>query len=147
MNFALPWVQQTADSVKGSRFARSIPANEALKLKVVDLLASDLNDLLLKIDGKTVEKPWGTIKLSTKGAKINFIEMGFRQRFLSALSNPNLAYILMMIGISVPIVLAPICPDSCQQHILRLYCQFRTTVKSYFPLLRPRKYGFSSFAA
>jgi membrane-bound serine protease (ClpP class) len=77
----------------------SIPANEALKLKVIDLIANDLNDLLQKIDGKTIEKPWGAIKLSTKGAKVNFIEMGFRQRFLSALSNPNLAYILMMIGL------------------------------------------------
>jgi membrane-bound serine protease (ClpP class) len=77
----------------------SIPANEALKLKVIDLIANDLNDLLQKIDGKTVEKPLGAVKLSTKGAKVNFIEMGFRQRFLAALSNPNLAYILMMIGL------------------------------------------------
>jgi membrane-bound serine protease (ClpP class) len=107
LNDAVAYVTSIAEKKKRNvqvsvRFVKesvSIPANEALKFKVVDLIASDLNDLLQKIDGKTVEKPWGAIKLSTKGAKINFIEMGFRQRFLSALSNPNLAYILMMIGL------------------------------------------------
>jgi len=107
LNDAVAYVTSIAEKKKRNvqvavRFVKesvSIPANEALKLKVIDLIASDLNDLLQKIDGKTIEKPWGAIKLSTKGAKINFIEMGFRQRFLSALSNPNLAYILMMIGL------------------------------------------------
>ena len=107
LNDAVAYVTSIAEKKKRNvqvavRFVKesvSIPANEALKLKVIDLIASDLNDLLQKIDGKTIEKPLGTIKLSTKGAKVNFIEMGFRQRFLSALSNPNLAYILMMIGL------------------------------------------------
>jgi len=107
LNDAVAYVTSIAEKKKRNaqvavRFVKesvSIPANEALKLKVIDLIASDLNDLLQKIDGKTIEKPWGAIKLSTKGAKINFIEMGFRQRFLAALSNPNLAYILMMIGL------------------------------------------------
>jgi membrane-bound serine protease (ClpP class) len=107
LNDAVAYVTSIAEKKKRNvqvvvRFVKesvSIPANEALKLKVIDFIANDLNDLLQKIDGKTIEKPWGAIKLSTKGAKINFIEMGFRQRFLSALSNPNLAYILMMIGL------------------------------------------------
>ena len=107
LNDAVAYVTSIAEKKKRNvqvavRFVKesvSIPANEALKLKVIDLIASNLNDLLQKIDGKTIEKPLGTIKLSTKGAKVNFIEMGFRQRFLSALSNPNLAYILMMIGL------------------------------------------------
>jgi membrane-bound serine protease (ClpP class) len=107
LNDAVAYVTSIAEKKKRNvqvavRFVKesvSIPANEALKLKVIDLIASDLNDLLQKIDGKTIEKPLGTIKLSTKGANVNFIEMGFRQRFLSALSNPNLAYILMMIGL------------------------------------------------
>jgi membrane-bound serine protease (ClpP class) len=107
LNDAVAYITSIADKKKRNvqvavRFVKesvSIPANEALKLKVIDLIANDLNDLLSKIDGKTVEKPWGNIKLSTKGAKINIIEMGFRQRFLAALSNPNIAYILMMIGL------------------------------------------------
>jgi len=107
LNDAVAYLTSLAEKKKRNvqvavRFVKesvSIPANEALKLKVIDLIANDLNDLLQKIDGKTVEKAVGSIKLSTKGAKINYIEMGFRQRFLSALSNPNLAYILMMIGL------------------------------------------------
>jgi membrane-bound serine protease (ClpP class) len=86
-------------AVRAVRDSVSIPETEALKLKVIDLIAKDLNDLLEKIDGKTVEKPKGVIKLATKGLKIQELEMGFRQRFLATLSNPNIAYILMMIGL------------------------------------------------
>jgi len=85
-------------AVRAVRDSVSIPETEALKLKVIDLIAKDLNELLEKADGKTVEKPKGAIKLATKGLKIQELEMGFRQRFLATLSNPNLAYILMMIG-------------------------------------------------
>jgi membrane-bound serine protease (ClpP class) len=77
----------------------SIPESEALKLKVIDLTADDLNDLLAKINGRTVEKAGRTFKLATKGAGIRFLEMSFRDRFLATLSNPNIAYILMMIGL------------------------------------------------
>lgn len=86
-------------AVRAVRESVSIPETEALKLKVIDLIAKDLNDLLEKIDGRTVEKPKGAIKLATKGIKTREIEMGFRQRFLATLSNPNIAYILMMIGL------------------------------------------------
>ena len=86
-------------AVRAVRDSVSIPETEALKLKVIDLIAKDLNELLEKIDGKTVEKPKGAIKLAVKGLKIKELEMGFRQRFLATLSNPNIAYILMMIGL------------------------------------------------
>jgi membrane-bound serine protease (ClpP class) len=86
-------------AVRAVRDSVSIPETEALKLKVIDLIAKDLNELLEKIDGKTVEKPKGAIQLATKGLKIKELEMGFRQRFLATLSNPNIAYILMMIGL------------------------------------------------
>ena len=86
-------------AVRAVRDSVSIPETEALKLKVIDLIAKDLNELLEKIDGKTLEKPKGAIKLATKGLKIQELEMGFRQRFLATLSNPNIAYILMMIGL------------------------------------------------
>ncbi|MBM4330087.1 MAG: nodulation protein NfeD [Deltaproteobacteria bacterium] len=77
----------------------SIPETEALKKKIIDLVAKDLDHLLKKIDGQTVEKAGRTIKLATKGAEINILEMGFRERLLAVLSNPNIAYILMMIGL------------------------------------------------
>jgi len=86
-------------AVRAVKESVSIPETEALKIKVIDLIAKDLNELLEKIDGKTVDKPKGVIKLSTKGLKIREMEMGFRQRFLATLSNPNIAYILMMIGL------------------------------------------------
>ncbi|MBI5968741.1 MAG: nodulation protein NfeD [Deltaproteobacteria bacterium] len=86
-------------AVRAVKESVSIPETEALKIKVIDLIAKDINDLLEKIDGKTVEKPRGKIKLAVKGLKINTMEMDFRQRVLAALSNPNIAYILMMIGL------------------------------------------------
>jgi membrane-bound serine protease (ClpP class) len=86
-------------AVRAVKESVSIPETEALKIKVIDLIAKDINELLEKIDGKTVEKPKGAIKLATKGMKIREIEMGFRQRFLATMSNPNIAYILMMIGL------------------------------------------------
>ncbi len=89
-------VQQAVRFVKDSV---SITASEALRLKMIDLMPADLNELLTKIDGKTIEKGGRTFKLATKGAKINMIEMGIRQRILAALSNPNISYILMMIGL------------------------------------------------
>ncbi len=86
-------------AVQAVRESVSITETEALKIKIIDLIAKNMDDLLTKIDGRTVEKAGHTFKLSTKGAKINYLEMGFRDRFLATLSNPNIAYILMMIGL------------------------------------------------
>ncbi len=89
-------VKQAVRFVKDSV---SIPASEALKLKMIDFMPTTLEELLNQIDGKTFEKNGRTMKLATKGAKINMVEMGIRQRILAALSNPNISYILMMIGL------------------------------------------------
>jgi len=107
VNDAVAYIQSIAEkkgrnvkwAAQAVRESVSIPEKEALRIKIIDLIAKDLNDLLEKIDGKTVEKPRGTIKLATKGLRTNVMEMGFRQRFLAVLSNPNIAYILMMIGL------------------------------------------------
>ncbi len=107
VNDAVAYIQSIAEkrgrnvkwAAQAVRESVSIRETEALRLKVIDLIAKDLNDLLEKIHGKTVEKPRGEIKLATKGLKTNFLEMGFRERFLAVLSNPNIAYILMMIGL------------------------------------------------
>jgi len=108
VNDAVAYIQSIAEkkgrnvkwAAQAVRESVSIPEKEALKIKVVDLIAKDLKDLLEKIDGLTVEKPRGKIKLATKGLQTNVLEMGFRQRFLAVLSNPNIAYILMMIGMA-----------------------------------------------
>lgn len=85
-------------AAKAVRESVSITETEALKIKIIDLIAKDVDDLLAKIDGKTVEKSRRTLKLATKGLKTKQVEMGFRESFLAVLSNPNIAYILMMIG-------------------------------------------------
>jgi len=108
VNDAVAYIQSIAEkkgrNVKWAeqavRESVSITEKEALKIKIIDLIAKDMTDLLEKIDGKTIEKSRGKIKLATKGLKTNVMEMGFRQRFLAVLSNPNIAYILMMIGLA-----------------------------------------------
>lgn len=107
VNDAVAYIQSIAEkrgrnvkwAAQAVRESVSIRETEALRIKVIDLIAKDLNDLLDKVHGKTIEKPRGEIKLATKGLKTNFLEMGFRERFLAVLSNPNIAYILMMIGL------------------------------------------------
>ncbi|MFH1625429.1 MAG: nodulation protein NfeD [Pseudomonadota bacterium] len=77
----------------------SITEKEALSLKVIDLIAPDIETLLDEIDGKTVTTGAGTVTLHTKGAEPVFITMGTRRNILNVLSNPNIAYILMMLGL------------------------------------------------
>jgi membrane-bound serine protease (ClpP class) len=77
----------------------SITAHEALKNNVVDFVAEDVRELLTKMDGKTVETRTGKKTLNTKNKKVTEVEMPFKFKFLSYISDPNVAYILMMIGL------------------------------------------------
>jgi len=85
-----------AKSVKESA---SITATDAVEKNVADLVAASIDELLEKIDGKKVETKKGKIVLKTKGKKAAEIAMPFKYKFLSYISDPNVAYILMMIGI------------------------------------------------
>ncbi|MBU4140899.1 MAG: nodulation protein NfeD [Candidatus Omnitrophica bacterium] len=76
----------------------SITGKEALKLGVIDMIAKDLDELLAKLDKQTVETVTQKVTLRTKEAQVEFIGLTFRQRFLNNLINPNIAYILMMLG-------------------------------------------------
>ncbi len=84
---------------KAVRESVSITAEEALKLNVVDLMAEDITDLLEKLDGAEVEVMQKTLTVMTKGASLHFMEMSFREKVLQTIADPNLAYILLMIGI------------------------------------------------
>lgn len=84
---------------KAVRESVNITAEEALKLRVIDIVASSRTDLLEKIEGRKVELPAGERTLSIKGAEVVDIEMDLRARILNAISNPNVAYVLMMIGL------------------------------------------------
>src|SRR3989442_14590358 len=89
-------IQWAEDAVRKSV---SISENEALNIGVVDLIANNVDDLLQKIDGKEVETTKGKVVLNTKGAEIIHGEMSWFQKMLAVLSDPNIAYILMMLGI------------------------------------------------
>ncbi|MDL1970201.1 MAG: nodulation protein NfeD [Candidatus Desulfofervidaceae bacterium] len=78
----------------------SLTAKEALKEKVIDLLADSLPDLLQKIDNRKVSLPTGEKILHTKTAKIIEIKGDLRYQILRILSNPNIAYLLMMVGLA-----------------------------------------------
>ena len=78
----------------------SVTAEEALKLRVIDLVAEDLDGLLEKIDGREVKLASGPRVLKTKGAEINRREMGFREKVLITISNPNIAFILFLLGLA-----------------------------------------------
>ncbi|MGB9770450.1 MAG: NfeD family protein [Candidatus Kapaibacteriota bacterium] len=72
---------------------------EALAENVIDLVASSVDSLLILIDGKVITNGNGTRVLKTKDAKVVEYELSFRDKFLDFISNPNVAYILLMIGI------------------------------------------------
>ncbi|MCL5270494.1 MAG: nodulation protein NfeD [bacterium] len=77
----------------------SVTDEEALKEHIVDFIATNLNDLLARLDGRPVKLPTGVITLHTAGARVVSTPMGLRQRFLSVIVNPNVAYLLMMLGV------------------------------------------------
>jgi len=76
----------------------SITEREAARLKVVDFVADSIPDLLTKLDGRTVKTAKGPVTLSTRAAEARPIDVGFRDRVLSVISDPNVAYVLMMLG-------------------------------------------------
>lgn len=91
-NRNLDWAE---DAVRNSV---SITETEAVEKNVVDIIARNDAELLQLIDGKVVEVNGSTQTLHTKNAKIVLEEMSTLSKFLNYLSDPNIAYILMMIG-------------------------------------------------
>ena len=84
---------------KAVREAASLASEDALKEGVIDLLAADLDDLLAQLDGRTVTVLDDERSLETEGARTVTIEPDWRSELLAVLTNPNVAYILMLIGI------------------------------------------------
>jgi membrane-bound serine protease (ClpP class) len=85
---------------KAVRKSESITAEEALKLNVIDFVASDIEKLLAAIDGKEVVVAGNKKKLNTKNAVTNDKKMGTREGILSTISDPNISYILLLIGLA-----------------------------------------------
>jgi membrane-bound serine protease (ClpP class) len=85
---------------KAVRKSESIAAEQALRLNVIDLVAADLDQLLAQLNGREVVIVGVKKVLRTAGGKLNERKMGTRQRILSALSDPNIAYILLLVGLA-----------------------------------------------
>ena len=89
-------VKWAEDAVRKSL---SLSETEALKQKVVDLISPNIEDLLKKINGREIETVIGKKVLNTLDAKISEVEMTLSLKLLTILSDPNIAYILFMIGL------------------------------------------------
>jgi membrane-bound serine protease (ClpP class) len=85
---------------KAIRESVSITADEALKNNVIDIVAKDIDTLLEKIDGHQVTLGTGKVILKTKKVVKIYYRPGLRDRILQTISDPNIAYVFMMIGLA-----------------------------------------------
>ncbi|RMF25216.1 MAG: nodulation protein NfeD, partial [Deltaproteobacteria bacterium] len=112
-NYAVSFVESIAGqrgrnvewAEKAVRESVSVTAREAAELGVVDFVADDLTDLIEKADGRTVEVAGEKVKIDLSkarvegaGAVVVDVEMSFRQKVLNVITDPNIAYLLMMAG-------------------------------------------------
>ena len=86
-------------AVKAVRRSVSVAADEAAKLKVVDLVASSRDELLARVEGRTVEIAGEKRVLKLTPADVRSFDMRFSQRVLAVLGDPNIAYLLMLAGL------------------------------------------------
>lgn len=89
----LAWAEEAV------RKSISITENEALEKKVIDFVAKNMDDLLNQLDGRSIELLNRTVTIRTAGATVEQLEMGWSERILDILSDPNIAYILFMLGV------------------------------------------------
>ena len=78
----------------------SVTAEEALKINVIDIVAKDMDDLLQQLDGRKVTVSTGEVTIRTSNIKEIYYNLSFRDKVLELISNPSMAYILMMIGMA-----------------------------------------------
>lgn len=84
---------------KAVRKGESLSASEALKLDVIDVIAKDVPDLLQQIDGRKVQLQQNELTLNTKKANVVEVDPDWRNQLLAIITDPNIAYILMLVGI------------------------------------------------
>lgn len=81
------------------REAVSLSAEEAAKLKVIDLVAEDVPQLLARLNGRKIEVLGKERALETAGAEVSSYEPDWRTRFLATITDPSIAYVLILLGI------------------------------------------------
>ena len=86
------WAEQAV------RQGANVTASEAVQLKIVDLVAADLQDLLAQASGRTVNVSGGPITLQLADAPLEPAEMTWFEQFMHVISNPTIAYILLGLG-------------------------------------------------
>jgi membrane-bound serine protease (ClpP class) len=77
----------------------SLTAREALEQNVIDFVAEDVDDLLAQLDGHSVRMPWGAKVLETSNVEQIVVDPDWRTNLLAVITSPNIAYILMLVGI------------------------------------------------
>ena len=106
-NYAASMIQSIAEqrgrnadwAVRAVKESIAATAQEALDQKVIDLIADDLNDLMNKMDGMVVQTAAGEIVLHTRRAGLANIDMTLPEQFFHTLVNPNIAFVLLSIGL------------------------------------------------
>lgn len=107
MNDAAAYIRGLADlhgrnadwAEKAVRDAASLSASEALREGVIDVMANDLNDLLQQLDGREIKVRDQPYPLSTSNIRLYEVTPDWRYDFLAVITNPNVAYILMLVGL------------------------------------------------
>ncbi|AOB33323.1 hypothetical protein AKI39_01820 [Bordetella sp. H567] len=84
---------------KAVREGVSITAQEALRTHVVEIIAPDMDSLLAQADGRTVKLNDRPVTLSVRGAAVVAMTPDWRTRFLGVITNPNISYLLMLLGV------------------------------------------------
>jgi membrane-bound serine protease (ClpP class) len=112
VNFSVAIIQNLARqrgrnaewAAKAVRESASATAQEALELQVIDLIATDPNDLLNKLDGKTIKTVAGEFKLETRRAGLVYVDMNLAELILHTMVDPNIALILLQLGLLALVV-------------------------------------------
>ncbi|BBM68171.1 NfeD family protein [Rhodothermus marinus] len=106
LNDAVAWARALAQyrgrnadwAARAVSESQTLTAREAVAQNVVDLLAPSLDSLLVLLDGRNVALDGQSVTLQTAGATVHTIERWWGERILAALSNPNIAFLLLMLG-------------------------------------------------
>ena len=107
INDAMAYIKSLAElndrnvswALEAVKEGKSISAKDALRYGVIDLMAEDTNELLSKLEGRSVTVSGKSITLRTEGAVIQTFEADWKTQFLSIITNPNIAYMLLLIAI------------------------------------------------
>lgn len=84
--------------------AKAATAQEALQVGLIDIIADDLDDLLIQLDGRSVETVIGTQQLQTIGVRIEEVPQSFIEQALQALTNPNIVFLLLTVGVQAILI-------------------------------------------